>query len=60
MRTNVSPKRRIAQMPDMRGLVRIDVGVLDDDLLAGTRRLVRRRRASSASAYAARSSRMLM
>ena len=28
---------RVAQMPDMGGLVRIDIGVLDDDLLAGRR-----------------------
>ena len=30
-------ERRVAQVPDVRGFVRIDVGVLDDDLLRGSR-----------------------
>ena len=31
-------QRGVAQMPDVRRFVGIDIGVLDDDLLIGTRR----------------------
>ena len=41
-------ERRVPQMADVRGLVRVDGGVLDDDLAAG-RRAVRGRSASQLS-----------
>ena len=52
-------ERGVAQVADVRGLVGIDVGVLDDDLLAGGR-AASSAWFSSAAPYRARSKRTLI